>query len=55
MLARRDYDLHDIDAGRSYIEAYVNFFKFAEGHEHDHQHAVREHAPSGHEHTAHGS
>ena len=35
VLERRDYDLHDVDAGRSYIEAYVRFFKFAEGHDHD--------------------
>lgn len=54
VLERRDYDLHDVDAGRSYIEAYVDFFKFAEGHEHDHQHAAREHAPTGHDHH-HGS
>jgi hypothetical protein len=54
VLERRDYDLHDVDAGRSYIEVYVNFFKFAEGHGHDHQHGGREHAHSGHEHS-HGS
>jgi hypothetical protein len=39
VLERREYDPHDVDAGRSYIEAYVNFFKFAEGHEHHHEHA----------------
>jgi hypothetical protein len=53
VLERRDYDLHDVDAGRSYIAAYVDFFKFAEGHPHDHQHGP-EHAPIGPEHS-HGS
>ena len=48
VLERRDYDLHDVDAGRSYIAAYVRFFKFAEGHDHDH--AGRQHAHAGHGH-----
>lgn len=43
VLERREYDLDDVDAGRSYIEAYVSFFKFAEGHDHDHEHAGHEH------------
>ena len=50
-LERRGYDLHDVDAARSYIEAYVDFFKFAEGHDHDHQHAGHEHVRPGHEHA----
>ena len=54
VLQRRDYDRHDVDAGRSYVEAYVNFFKFAEGHEHNHQHAARDDAHAGHP-PAHGS
>ncbi|WP_406723814.1 DUF6448 family protein [Streptomyces sp. GD-15H] len=45
VLERRGYDVHDVDAGRSYIEAYVSFFKFAEGHDHDH---VDAHAGHGH-------
>lgn len=49
VLERRDYDRHDVDAGRSYVEAYVGFFKFAEGHEHDHQHATHEQARTGHQ------
>lgn len=49
VLERREYDLHDVDAGRSYIEAYVSFFKFAEGHDHaGHDHAGHVHA--GHDH-----
>jgi hypothetical protein len=45
VLEHRDYDPHDMDAARAYVEAYVNFFKFAEGHDHDHAHA---HAGHGH-------
>ena len=29
----------DVEAGREYIESYVNFFKFAEGEEHEHGHS----------------
>lgn len=38
VLARKDFDVDDVEAGRAYLEAYVRFFKLAEGHEHDHQH-----------------
>ena len=31
VLALKDYDINDVKAGREYIEAYVKFFKFAEG------------------------
>ncbi|MGW2122819.1 DUF6448 family protein [Streptomyces sp. NPDC001758] len=47
VLERREHDVHDVDAGRSYIEAYVSFFKFAEGHDHAHTHT---HAHAGHGH-----
>ncbi len=42
---RKGYDPTDVDAARHYVEAYVNFFKYAEGHDHDHahQHAHAEH------------
>ena len=45
VLERRDYDIDDVAAGRAYIEAYVSFFKFAEGedHDHPHQHAGHQH------------
>lgn len=45
VLEREDYDATDVAAGRSYIEAYVSFFKYAEGedHEHGHDHAHAEH------------
>lgn len=46
VLERKDYDERDVDAGRAYIEAYVSFFKFAEGE--DHQHGDPAHA--GHQH-----
>jgi hypothetical protein len=46
VLARKDFPVDDVDAGRSYLEAYVRFFKLAEGrgdehhqgHHHEHQH-----------------
>lgn len=38
VLKRRHYPVDDVDAGRHYVEAYVNFFKFAEGHDDDHAH-----------------
>ncbi|MGB4439886.1 MAG: DUF6448 family protein, partial [Sedimentibacter sp.] len=34
----KDFDVNDVEAGREYIEAYVSFFKFAEGEDHDHGH-----------------
>lgn len=51
VIDRQEYDVHDVDAGRSYIEAYVSFFKFAEGHDHDHDHGGHEHE---HAHAGHG-
>jgi hypothetical protein len=38
VLARKDFPVDDVDAGRSYLEAYVRFFKLAEGHEDEHHH-----------------
>jgi hypothetical protein len=43
VLQRKDHDVDDLDAGRAYLEAYVAFFKLAEGHEHEHHH---EHVPA---------
>jgi hypothetical protein len=34
----RDFDVNNVAAGRDYIEAYVQFFKFAEGEEDEHVH-----------------
>ncbi|ETI88157.1 MAG: DUF6448 family protein [Clostridium butyricum] len=33
----KDYDVNDVEAGREYIEAYVSYFKFAEGEEEGHE------------------
>ena len=33
VMSLKDFDVNDIEAGREYIEAYVQFFKFAEGEE----------------------
>jgi hypothetical protein len=38
-LAKKNYDVDDLPAARDYIAAYVGFFKYAEGEEHDHAHA----------------
>ena len=32
----KKFDINNVDAGREYIEAYVQFFKFAEGEEEVH-------------------
>lgn len=36
--ALTQFDVNDVEAGRKYIEAYVSFYKFAEGEEYDHHH-----------------
>lgn len=33
VLSLKNFDVNDVEAGREYIEAYVQFFKFAEGEE----------------------
>ncbi len=37
-MSLKNFDVNDVAAGREYIEAYVSFFKFAEGEDHDHGH-----------------
>lgn len=49
VLALKDYDLDDVAAGRAYIEAYVRFFKLAEGEDHADHHADH-HAHAEHRH-----
>lgn len=39
VMALKDYDVNNVEEGREYIEAYVKFFKFAEGEE-DHAHGI---------------
>jgi len=34
----KQFDVDDLAAGRAYIEAYVSFYKYAEGEEHHHHH-----------------
>lgn len=43
-LALKDFDPNDVQAGREYVNAYVKFFKFAEGEDHDHGHGHEHHA-----------
>lgn len=38
VMALKNFDVNDVSAGREYIEAYVKFFKFAEGEEEEHGH-----------------
>ena len=42
VMALKNFDVNDLEAGREYIEAYVKFFKFAEGEE-DHHGAADAH------------
>lgn len=35
-MALKDFDINDVKAAREYVNAYVTFFKMAEGEEHDH-------------------
>jgi hypothetical protein len=39
VMALKDFDVNDVRAGREYVAAYVSFFKFAEGEEHQHAEA----------------
>lgn len=65
-MAAKDFDVDDVAAGRRYIAAYVSFFKYAEGEDHEHhghedhghedhhdKHGHGEHAHSGHPHGSH--
>lgn len=48
-LALKDFNTDDLVAARNYMDAYVSFFKYAEGHDHAHAHAghADEHASGG--------
>jgi hypothetical protein len=35
-LAKKEFDVDDLEAARDYIDAYVTFFKYAEGEDHAH-------------------
>ena len=45
-LAIKDFDVDDVAAARRYVAAYVSFFKYAEGEDHEHH----GHEGHGHEH-----
>lgn len=49
-MSLKSFDVNDVEAGRKYIEAYVSFFKFAEGEEHDHGHGHAHHNTHEHHH-----
>lgn len=34
----KDFDVDDVPAGRRWVDAYVSFFKYAEGEDHEHEH-----------------
>lgn len=38
-MSLKSYDIDDVAAARDYVDAYVSFFKYAEGHDHDHDRA----------------
>ena len=46
-LAKKDFDVDDLDAARDYVNAYVRYFKYAEGedehHHHHHHHGAHAH------------
>ena len=37
VMSLKNYEVNNVEAGREYIEAYVQFFKFAEGEEEEHK------------------
>ncbi len=49
-LAVKDFDVDDVEAGRRYLAAYVDFFKYAEGEDHAH-HEHADHHTNAHEHA----
>jgi hypothetical protein len=49
VMSLKNFDVDDVEAGREYIEAYVSFFKFAEGEEDGHHEALDAHANSDNE------
>lgn len=53
-VALKDFDVEDVEAGRRYLAAYVSFFKYAEGEDHEH-HGHEHHGHEGHDHGEHGS
>lgn len=53
-IAAKDFDVDDVAAGRRYLAAYVSYFKYAEGEDHEHDgHEHDGHEDHGHEHPGH--
>ena len=48
VMSLKNFDVNNVEAGREYIEAYVQFFKFAEGEEEHNDEHVEVASPSGH-------
>lgn len=48
--ARRGYAVDDLAAARDFVAAYVSYFKWAEGEDHDHGHHDGPHDHAGHHH-----
>jgi hypothetical protein len=48
VMSLRNFDVNNVEAGREYIEAYVQFFKFAEGEETHNEEHGKVSSPSGH-------
>ena len=46
-IALKKFNDDDLPAARSYMDAYVSFFKFAEGHDHEHHAGHHAHGASG--------
>lgn len=53
VLATKDFDVDDVDAGRAFIAAYVGFFHFAEGEVHGHEGHAHGHEGHAHGHDEH--
>lgn len=52
-LGKKQFDVNDVPAAREYVAAYVSFFKYAEGEEHEHHHHVHGHEAHAHHGDAH--
>jgi len=49
-LALKDFEVDDVAAGRRYLAAYVSFFTYAEGEDHEHGHETHAHGEHSHSH-----
>ena len=49
-LALKDFEVDDVAAGRRYLAAYVSFFTYAEGEDHEHGHEVHAYGEHSHSH-----